>query len=73
MVTFGVSGVADGGRTALAHVGGLHPTDFMFGSAIDLVCLASPISLKHLGPTGSRPKRSTFVESYGDGALLRFR
>jgi hypothetical protein len=46
MVTFDVSGVADGGRTALAHVGGSHPTDFMFGFAIDVACPASPISSK---------------------------
>jgi RimJ/RimL family protein N-acetyltransferase len=52
MVTFGGTGVADGGRTASAHVGDLHPTDFMFGFAIDVVCPASPISFK---PTISTP------------------
>jgi hypothetical protein len=41
MVLVGASGVADGGRTVLAHVGGLHLTDTTFGSAIE-IGLTSP-------------------------------
>ena len=41
MVTFGASGVADGGHTVLAHVGGSHLTDSMFGSVIE-IGLSSP-------------------------------
>ena len=36
MVTFGGSGVVDGGHTVLAHVGGLHLTDSMSGFAIEV-------------------------------------
>lgn len=35
MVMVGASGVADGGRTVLAHVGGLPLTDTTYGSVID--------------------------------------
>ena len=41
MVTFGASGVADGGHTVLAHVGGSHLTDSTFGSVIE-IGLSSP-------------------------------
>jgi hypothetical protein len=41
MVMFGASGVADGGHTVLAHVGGSHLTDSTFGSVIE-IGLSSP-------------------------------
>ena len=41
MVTFAASGVADGGHTVLARVGGSHLTDSTFGSVIELG-LSSP-------------------------------